>query len=104
MSVLAYPNPKVDALLAGAISLSPGTFTERDFVDLALAALDQAGVSVSLQRRVNELVADEIEDAQLHVQSCGFGLDGKPCYGCELSAKAKSAYVTHDEQAEAGHG
>ncbi|MGE0206113.1 MAG: hypothetical protein AB7E70_19615 [Hyphomicrobiaceae bacterium] len=87
-TTLGYPNPKVDALLAGSISLSPGTFTERDFLDLALAALDQAGVSVSLQRRVNELVADEIEDAKLHVQPCGFGLDGAPCYGCELSAKA----------------
>lgn len=84
---LGYPNPKVDALLAGSISLSPGTFTERDFVDLALAALDQAGVSASLQRRVNELVADEIEDAELHVQPCGFGLDGRPCYACELSAQ-----------------
>lgn len=84
----AYPNPKVDALITGTISLSPGTFTERDFVELALAALDQAGVSVSLQRRVNELVADEMEDAQLHVQPCGFGVDGAACYACELNAKA----------------
>lgn len=72
-----YGNPKIDALIAGHISLAPGTFTQRDFVDLALAALDQAGVSVSLQRRVNELVVDE--------------RDGQ-------------GYVTHDEQMEAGHG
>ncbi len=85
----SYPNPKVDALLAGSISLSPGTFTERDFIDLALAALDQAGVSVSLQRRINEIVADEKEDGELHVQPCGFGIDGAACYACELSARAK---------------
>ncbi len=84
----SYPNPKVDALLTGTISLSPGTFTERDFLDLALAALDQAGVSASLQRRINELCADEIEDGELHVQPCGFGVDGAACYACELSAKA----------------
>jgi hypothetical protein len=84
----SYGNAKVDALLAGQISISGGTFTERDFVALALAALDQAGVSASLQRRVNELVADEIEGAELHVQPCGFGIDGAACYGCELNAKA----------------
>jgi hypothetical protein len=86
----SYGNVKVDALLAGHISISGGTFTERDFVALALAALDQAGASASLQRRVNELVADEVEDAQLHVQPCGFGIDGAPCYGCELSARTKA--------------
>lgn len=84
----SYGNAKVDALLAGHISISGGTFTERDFVQLALAALDQAGVSVKLQRHINELVADEMEDAQLHVQPCGFGIDGAACYACELNAKA----------------
>jgi hypothetical protein len=53
-----YANTKVDALLAGQISICD--FTERDYIDLALAALDQAGASISLQRRVNELVEDEL--------------------------------------------
>ena len=71
-----YSNPKVDALIAGHISLAPGTFTARDFIDLAIAALDQAGISVRTQRRVNELVQDEREG---------------------------QGYITHDEQMEAGH-
>ena len=75
-TTLGYSNPKVDALIAGHISLAPGTFTQRDFIDLAIAALDQGGVSVRTQRRVNELVQDDRE-----------GQD----------------YVTHDEQMEAGH-
>ncbi len=50
---------KVQALLDGHVSID-GTWTEQDFLALALAALDQAGASVKLQRRVNELVSDEL--------------------------------------------
>lgn len=87
MSSCRATNAKVDALLAGSISLSPGTFTERDFV--VHAALKRCGHTGLVERgeRQVELVADEIEDAELHVQPCGFGLDGRPCYACELSAQ-----------------
>ena len=49
---------KVAALIASADT----SWTEDDYLQLALAALDQAGVSVSLQRRVNELACDEIAE------------------------------------------
>ena len=50
-----YPNWKVDALIAGRISID-SSWTERDFADLALAAADQSGMSMRNQDRVAELV------------------------------------------------
>lgn len=61
MPATTYPSLKVQALIDGHTSVD-GTWTEHDFLALALAALDQAGASVSLQRRVNELVSDELAD------------------------------------------
>lgn len=47
-------SPKVDALLAHARD-----FTAEDYRTLALAALDQAGVSAHTQRRVTVLVEED---------------------------------------------
>jgi len=51
-----YPNLKVSALLYGHTSID-STWTHEDFLALAIAALDQGGASVRVQRRVAELVS-----------------------------------------------
>lgn len=66
-----YTNVRVQALLDGHTSID-GTWTEDDYLQLALAAIDQAGVSLQLQRRVNEWVDDELaeRDARAVNQAC----------------------------------
>jgi len=51
-----YPNPKVSALLYGRATID-ATWTHEDYLALAIAALDQGGVSVRVQTRVAELVS-----------------------------------------------
>lgn len=52
----------LSAKVQAAIDRTGATWTEDDFLDLAMAALARAGVSVTLQRRVNELVSDELAE------------------------------------------
>lgn len=52
-----YPNTKVDALIAGQISID-SSWSERDFADLALAAADQAGCSVGDQLYIEGILRD----------------------------------------------
>lgn len=54
-----YPNVKVDALINGHISIEPSQWTEDDFLALAIAALDQGGVSARGQVRVAALIAQD---------------------------------------------
>lgn len=56
-TVSAYDNPKVEALLAGQISIS--NFTERDFRDLAVAAADQAGAREKTSRFIGSLIDED---------------------------------------------
>lgn len=48
---------KVDALLAGHTSID-SSWAAADFLDLALAALDQGGVSAEMQERIAGLVKE----------------------------------------------
>lgn len=50
-----YDNPQVEALLNVAAF---ATFTEKDFADLCLAAADQAGVSMSAQKKIAALLPE----------------------------------------------
>lgn len=49
---MPYPNWKVEALISGQSSID-STWTEQDFADLAMAALDQAGVDKDDQDQVS---------------------------------------------------
>ena len=60
-----YPNLKVRALLYGHTTID-STWTEEDYLALAIAALDQGGASRRTQVRVAELVSF---DAELGVAS-----------------------------------
>jgi hypothetical protein len=53
----SYGNWRVDALLAGQTSID-STWTETDFLELAMAALDQGGVSAMTQATIAKLVSD----------------------------------------------
>lgn len=44
------------------ITKADASWTEDDYLQLALYALDQAGASGSFQRRVNELACDEFAE------------------------------------------
>lgn len=52
---------KIDALLDGHISID-SSWTEADFYALAMAALDQAGISTDMQKRIGALMAIEVGD------------------------------------------
>ena len=54
----SYPSLKVAALLDGHTSID-GTWTEDDFLALAIAALDQGGASIRMQNRIAALLAVE---------------------------------------------
>jgi len=54
---MKYPNAKVDAIIYGQISIG-GDMTPADWRDLAMAALDQSGMSVADQRKVAALLID----------------------------------------------
>ncbi len=51
-----YTNPKVNLVV---YSGPTDAFTEQDWIDLALAALDQACLSLQAQRAVREVVEKE---------------------------------------------
>jgi hypothetical protein len=53
--VSGYPNKRVnDAVYSQATT----GFTQRDWIDLTLAALDQANISVSIQERIEALLPE----------------------------------------------
>lgn len=51
-----YPNAKVAALLDGQISID-SSWTEADFRELGMAALDQGGVSAKDQDAIEKLIS-----------------------------------------------
>jgi hypothetical protein len=68
---------KVTALIEGHISID-GTWTEADFLELAIAALDQAGVSAKLQQRVHQLALDEVGELDVCADCEGSTAEGSP--------------------------
>ena len=52
--IAGHPNPRVEALLAVARDME-----SQDWIDLALAAIDQAGLRVPVQDRIEQLVVAE---------------------------------------------
>lgn len=82
---MPYPSIKVQALLDGVTSID-GTWTAGDFADLALAALDQAGVSAMHQSRIAELVAIDVPDECEDDESPVARVDGPRCE-CGLLVK-----------------
>ena len=65
-----YSNAKVAALIDGQISLSG--FSTEDFADLALAALDQAGLDRKDQNTVSKLLAEyDLESAAAYQERTG---------------------------------
>lgn len=102
----SYPNAKVAALIDGHISIS--NFTERDYLDLAMAALDQGGMSAADQARVVAMLPapecclhpDCEEDAGhkgRHTFHCD---DGSCCEPRELDAE----YVAELRERHFGEG
>jgi hypothetical protein len=61
-----YPNVKVDALIAGHISIEAADWTAEDWRDLAMAALDQSGLSREDQAVVATLCGAEEDPASEH--------------------------------------
>lgn len=54
-----YSNARVNSAI---YSPSTADFTQRDWLDLAMAAIDQSGIGVALQERI-EAMLPETEDA-----------------------------------------
>ncbi len=52
------PNKRVQDLVEKLTTTTH--FTEEDFLELALVALDQAGASATLQRRIADLLSGEL--------------------------------------------
>lgn len=64
-----YSNPKVDKLLSDRCPSH--AWSEDDFRDLAIAALDQAGVSLRDQKRVLDILGMEESDESYELRTGG---------------------------------
>lgn len=109
-----YPNPKVEALLNGQISIASGTFTPNDFLDLALAALDQGGLPASAQAALAHVIDEyrpDCEHRDADGEQCDLAMGHKGRHGfacsdagcCEPRGEANYDGTTAREQYEAAH-
>lgn len=88
--IRSYSNPRVNAVIFEGGTLED--FTEQDWLDLAVAALDQAGLSARDQRAITKVAVEAFEYSGHTRTANAPGIE--KCAGCDEQNACSSYDVT----------
>lgn len=89
--IRSYSNPRVNAVIFEGGTLED--FTEQDWLDLAVASLDQAGLSARDQRAITKVAVEAFEYSG-HTRAAAKSPGIEKCNGCDEQHACSSYDVT----------